>query len=222
MKKGNFWVYIGILAVAALALLVFVFFSDSLFDGLKKTSKKDNITELKEQLASQDLKIYWIGDCPSRLKDVNFVQVHSIKEENLPLSYRYVQTSELVDKTMEYELVRIDQECPTYSVIVITKTGLTDEERGYILRCMEESGTKLILLGKDAVDEYRASLYMATGPSIKYTSMIFEDGVYHDDIFSSDSMKNVDSPEFAQEFMEYLINDFEFTDSAAETSESAH
>lgn len=222
MKKGNLIVYIGILAVAALALLIFVFFSDSLFDGLKKTSTKDNIAELKEQLASQDLKIYWFGDCPSRLKDVNFVQLYSVKEENLPLSYRYIQVSKSAGKTMEYERVKIDQECPTYSVIVVTKAGLTDEERGYISRCMEESGTKLILLGKEAVDDYREYLYMKTGPSVNFTSMIFADGVYHDDIFSADSMKNTDSPEFAQEFMEYLITAFEFTDAESETSESVH
>ena len=222
MKKGNLIVYIGVLAVAALALFIFVFFSNSLFDGLKKTSTKDNIAELKEQLTSKDLKIYWIGDCPSRLKDVNAVQVYSVKEENLPLSYRYVQVSKPAEKTKEYELVKIDQECPTYSVIVITKAGLTDEERGFISRCMEESGTKLILLGKEAVDDYRNYLFMATGPTINYYSMIFADGSYHDDILSPENVKNPDAPEFAQEFMEYLLSVFEFEDAETETSESVH
>ena len=52
--------------------------------------------------------------------------------------------------------------------------------------------------------------------------MIFSDGTFHDDIFSSDSMKNIDSPEFAREFMEYIISAFEFDNTETETSESEY
>ncbi len=227
MKKGNFFVYIAILAVAALALFVLVYFSNSLFDGLKKTSAKDNITELKDQLSTKDLKIYWIGDCPSRLKDVNAVQVTKITEENLPLAYRYVESSRIDEDdigNITYVDIRdrVEQDCPTYSVIVIAKAGITEEERGFIKRCMDESGTKVILLGKEAVDDYRASLYMPTGKTVNYTSMLVVSGSYKDNIFSSDVMKDVDSPEFAQEFMDYVISVFGFEKVDTETSESEH
>ena len=229
MKKGNLFVYIGILAVAALAIIVFVFFSNSLFDSLKKTSAKEDLTELKGQLETQDLKIYWIGDCPSRLADVNAVKVTSVIEENLPLSYRYERSSyvevdeENPDNSKKVTKdTRVEQACPTYSVIVITKTGLTDEERQFIKRCLDESHTKLILLGKDAVDEYREYLYMPTGKTLNYTSMLVVSDSYTDNIFSSESMKDIDTPEFAKEFMEYVITSFGFDNGAGETSESGH
>lgn len=222
MKKGNFLVYVGVFALAALALLVFVYFSNSIFDSLKKTDYKDNLVELKEQVTSQDIKIYWIGDCPSRLNDVNPVMVSSVVEENLPLEYRYVETVKVEDGKKIYESVCIEQDCPTYAVIVITRTGLTDEQRGFISRSLRERGTRLILLGKDVVDEYREFLFMPTGKTINYTSMLVIDGSYHDNIFSDETIKDIDSPEFAQEFLEYIISEFGFDSMPAETDENAH
>lgn len=222
MKKGNFLVYIGVFVLAALALLVFVYFSNSIFDSLKKTDYKDNLVELKEQVTSQDIKIYWIGDCPSRLNDVNPVMVSSVVEENLPLEYRYVETVKVEDGKKIYESVCIEQDCPTYAVIVITRTGLSDEQRGFISRSLRERGTRLILLGKDVVDEYREFLFMPTGKTINYTSMLVIDGSYHDNIFSDETIKDIDSPEFAQEFLEYIISEFGFDAMPAETEENAH
>lgn len=210
MKKFNFWIYVIILAVVALGLFVFVKYSNALFDSLKKTETREDLVELKENIADVDYKIYWIGTVPDRLTDIKIENVTTIDERHLPLSYYTEEkitttTNEFGKEVKNYESRDIYQDCPAKSFIVISTTGLTDEDRELFKRCSKENGTYIIVVGKEPVNEYRDYLIDATGMTTDVHSMricYFENT--KSNIFDKENAENINSLAFSQEFLTYI------------------
>lgn len=210
MKKLNFWIYIIILALIVVGLFVFVKYSNSIFESLQKTETRNELTQLKENIADADYKIYWIGEVPERLKDLKIEQVTSIDEKHLPLSYyteeniTYI-TNEFGKDAKQYESRDIYQDCPKYSFIVISREGLTDEDRQLFERCSRENGTYMIVLGEGPVKEYRDYLLKDTGITTDIHSMqITYSGDNRRNIFSKSSADDINSVSFSKEFLAYL------------------
>lgn len=209
MDKNKFWIYIIILAAAVVALFVFVYFSRALFDSADKTNTRDHIEELKTELSGRDLKLYWIGEPSKWFSGDNTVKVDPVDEKHLPLSYyREYIYSDVENADFQSVVIHdVEQECPADSVVIVSKSDLTDEQRKFLRRCSAESGSLILILGEDAVRSYRKYLFMSVDPTKEICSMvIFPDGDTKTNVIDTDLFSDTDSVSFQTAFYEYVTS----------------
>ena len=211
MNRFKLIIYLVLLAVAALGIYIFVSFSDSMFETDAKLKDKKEITEIKKELSEYDYKIYWVGEIPSTLSDLKITKIDSFEEMDLPLNFITItnvrQTyDDFGNATDVVEKQYISQECPKYPFIIIADdSAITDEDRERFRKCMEETDTKVIVLGREAAGNYREYLFMRTGFTVDCSSLFISKGKgTRSEIFRKENATNPGSIEFEKELLALL------------------
>jgi len=211
MNRFKLIIYIVLLAVAALGIYIFVSFSDSMFETDSKLSEKKEITEIKKELSEYDYKIYWVGDVPSTLSDMKITKLESFEEKDLPLNFATVtNTRETYDDfgnaTKVIDKQYISQDCPKYPFIIITDdSNITDEDRERFRKCIEETDTRVIVLGREAASNYREYLFLRTGYTVDCSSLFLSSSdITRSEIFRKENASNPGSVEFEKELLLFM------------------
>ena len=213
MNKTKLIIYIICLLALAFFVTFFAFFGKKLAFTSELIGQRDNIVALKESVNADDYRIYWIGEVPSRLKDLNISVLDKdyFKEEELPLKYvRKITSGKIPDKDGEERTVNqweyFENECPTHSFIVINNVSdISAEKRQLFEKCAVDSGTIVLVIGKDAVDSYRSYLFRPIGPGYEFTTMLVDfANNFPTDVLDAEKVKDTNSVDFTVEFLEFL------------------
>ena len=207
MTKFKTTLYIIIVLALAIFAILFFEFGRGLVGISDSAGKLNEITDLKAAVADDDYEIYWIGEVPSRLKDLKVRQLDKSRfdSDDLPVRIENVEEERYEDKKKTYTQHTVVHDVPAYSLIVISEVvDLTPDEALLLRKCAVESGSKILVIGEDAVRSYRNFLLLPTGSVYVYGSMLYDYTTLENDVLPKESAKDQTSADFALDFLRFL------------------
>ena len=207
MTKFKTTLYIIIVLALAIFAILFFEFGRGLVGSSDAAGKLKEILDLKAAVADDDYEVYWIGEVPSRLKDIKVRQLDKDRfdSDDLPIRIENVEEEKYEDKQKTYTQHTIVHEVPSYSLIVISDVIDLTPERALLLRkCAVESGSKILVIGEEPVRSFRNFLLLPTGSVYVYESMLYDYTDLENDVLPKESAKDLSSADFTLDFLRFL------------------
>lgn len=200
----------GIIGVAAMARSV---------SGIhQKKEVQTNVDKKIELLSNRDIDIYWIGDMPRSLADLNVKRVspNKLNSENMPV-VPAVTVRDSVDENGQPIGVLEKTTYRTYLMIVVYRADLSDSDMEIIQDCTVRNRVPILIIGKKPIEKFRD--YMLKAPVSYDENATFSynvtDGMI-DDVLDQTAVSTGGNVE-GEAIVSYMIDYFGFTDDGTET-----
>ena len=200
----------GIIGVAAMAR--------SVSGKHQKREVQSNIDSKTELLSRRDIDIYWIGDMPRSLADLNVKRVspNTLNSENMPV-VPSVTVRDSVDENGQPIGVLEKTTYKTYLMIVVYRAELSDSDMEIIQDCTVSNRVPILIIGKKPIEKFRDYMLKAPVSYDEDSSFSYDvtDGMV-DDVLDKTAVSTGGNVE-GEAIVSYIIDYFGFTDDGTET-----
>lgn len=199
MENKKITVYVILLLFLIFGIIGIAAMARSVSGKRGKQEVQSKIDRKIELLANRDLDIFWIGDLPRSLAqlDVRKVSPGSLNGSNMP--------------------VASSQDYKAYKMIVVYRAELSDPDMDIIQDCTVMNRVPILIIGKKPIEKFRE--YMLKAPVSYDDGSSFSYDVSNgmsDDVLDRSSVSTGGNLE-GDAIVSYIVGYFGFTDNVNET-----